>query len=101
LNGCEFSPRLSVPRFNIDNARAAREAIDHLYRLAIARRPSSRVAREARSAASRLRGATAGARAPKASRELIVMHGRLLDRVGMTAAALGWRENRRRRPSSA
>ncbi|HYR83773.1 MAG TPA: LacI family DNA-binding transcriptional regulator [Terriglobia bacterium] len=33
VNGCEFSPRLGVPSVHIDNAKAAYEAMDHLYRL--------------------------------------------------------------------
>src|SRR2546422_10602593 len=31
VNGCEFSPRLGVPSVHIDNAKAASEAMDHLY----------------------------------------------------------------------
>src|SRR6516225_2634924 len=33
VNGCEFSPKLGVPSIHIDNAKAASEAMDHLYRL--------------------------------------------------------------------
>ena len=33
VNGCEFSPDLGVPSAHIDNARAAAEAMDHLYGL--------------------------------------------------------------------
>src|SRR2546422_4027510 len=33
VNGCEFSPRLGVPSVHIDNAKAAAEAMDHLYDL--------------------------------------------------------------------
>jgi LacI family repressor for deo operon, udp, cdd, tsx, nupC, and nupG len=33
VNGCEFSPRLNVPSVHIDNAGAARDAMDHLYGL--------------------------------------------------------------------
>jgi LacI family repressor for deo operon, udp, cdd, tsx, nupC, and nupG len=33
VNGCEFSPRLGVPSVHIDNAKAAAEAMAHLYRL--------------------------------------------------------------------
>src|SRR5207245_3930366 len=33
VNGCEFSPSLGVPSVHIDNAKAAHEAMDHLYRL--------------------------------------------------------------------
>ncbi len=33
VNGCEFSPELGVPSAHIDNARAAAEAMEHLYEL--------------------------------------------------------------------
>jgi LacI family repressor for deo operon, udp, cdd, tsx, nupC, and nupG len=33
VNGCEFSPSLRVSSAHIDNARAATEAMDHLYKL--------------------------------------------------------------------
>ncbi|MCL4849570.1 MAG: LacI family transcriptional regulator [Acidobacteria bacterium] len=33
VNGCEFSPGLGVPSVHIDNARAAGEAMEHLFRL--------------------------------------------------------------------
>src|SRR5215813_7645600 len=33
VNGCEFSPSLGVPSVHIDNAKAAYQAMDHLYRL--------------------------------------------------------------------
>jgi LacI family repressor for deo operon, udp, cdd, tsx, nupC, and nupG len=33
VNGCEFSPHLGVPGVHIDNAKAAGEAMDHLYAL--------------------------------------------------------------------
>jgi LacI family transcriptional regulator, repressor for deo operon, udp, cdd, tsx, nupC, and nupG len=33
VNGCEFSPQLGVPSVHIDNAKAASEAMEHLYRL--------------------------------------------------------------------
>jgi LacI family repressor for deo operon, udp, cdd, tsx, nupC, and nupG len=33
VNGCEFSPRLDVPSVHIDNAGAARHAMEHLYGL--------------------------------------------------------------------
>src|ERR1041385_5501845 len=33
VNGCEFSPRLGIPSVHIDNAKAATEAMDYLYRL--------------------------------------------------------------------
>jgi LacI family transcriptional regulator, repressor for deo operon, udp, cdd, tsx, nupC, and nupG len=33
VNSCEFSARLGVPGVHIDNAKAAADAMDHLYRL--------------------------------------------------------------------
>ena len=33
VNGCEFNPKLGIPSVHIDNATAAAEAMDHLYRL--------------------------------------------------------------------
>src|SRR5213076_3538697 len=33
VNGCEFSPRLGIPSVHIDNAKAAGEAMAHLYSL--------------------------------------------------------------------
>jgi LacI family repressor for deo operon, udp, cdd, tsx, nupC, and nupG len=75
VNGCEFSPRLGVPSVHIDNAKAAGEAVDHLYRLGHKRiavitgplvSPLSR---------DRLRGATARAKTERAERDLIVMQG--------------------------
>jgi LacI family repressor for deo operon, udp, cdd, tsx, nupC, and nupG len=33
VNGCEFTPRLGIPSVHIDNAKAAAEAMDYLYRL--------------------------------------------------------------------
>jgi LacI family transcriptional regulator, repressor for deo operon, udp, cdd, tsx, nupC, and nupG len=75
VNGCEFNPRLGIPSVHIDNAKAASEAMDHLFRLGHRRigivtgplvSPLSR---------DRLRGATARARRERAERELIVMDG--------------------------
>ena len=85
VNGCEFTPRLGVPSVHIDNARAAAEAMDHLYRLGHERiavitgplvSPLSR---------DRLRGATARAKAERAERELIVVQGDFS--IGSGAAA--------------
>ena len=80
MNGCEFSPRLGVPSVHIDNAKAAGEVMDHLYRLGHRRiavitgplvSPLSR---------DRLRGATR-ARGPRRARPH--RHaGRFLDLIG-------------------
>src|SRR5436305_278551 len=75
VNGCEFNPRLGVPSVHIDNAKAASEAMDHLFRLGHRRigiitgplvSPLSR---------DRLRGATTRARQARAEGEVIVMNG--------------------------
>src|SRR5437870_6472309 len=75
VNGCEFSPRLGVPSVHIDNAKAAAEAMDHLYdlghgRIAIITGPLvSPLSRD------RLRGVTSRAKKEHAERDLIVMAG--------------------------
>ncbi len=75
VNGCEFSPHLGIPSVHIDNAKAAAEAMDHLYRLGHRRigiitgplvSPLSR---------DRLRGATARAKQQRAERDFVVMNG--------------------------
>ena len=82
VNGCEFSPRLGIPSVHIDNAKAAAEAMDHLYRLGHRRigivtgplvSPLSR---------DRLRGATARAKQQTRRARLHRHERRLLDRVG-------------------
>ncbi len=94
VNGCEFSPRLRVPSVHIDNATAAAEAMDHLYRLGHRRigivtgplvSPLSR---------DRLAGATLRAKAEGAERDVIVMHGDFSIESGAAAAErlLGRRE---------
>src|SRR5262249_31971348 len=69
VSGCEFSPRLGIPSVHIDNAKAASEAMDHLYRLGHRRigivtgplvSPLSR---------DRLSGATARAKKARAERD--------------------------------
>ncbi len=75
VNGCEFSPRLGVPSVHIDNAKAAAEAMDHLYRLGHKRigivtgplvSPLSR---------DRLKGAMAQAKVYKAESRCLVING--------------------------
>ena len=75
VNGCEFSPRLGVPSVHIDNAKAAGEAMAHLYRLGHRRvgvitgpllSPLSR---------DRLRGTKAQAGAEGALADLVVVQG--------------------------
>jgi len=86
VNGCEFSPRLGVPSVHIDNAAAAAEAMDHLYRLGHRRigivtgplvSPLSR---------DRLTGATARARAERAEHDLLVAQGNFSIEAGAAAA---------------
>src|SRR2546422_2782112 len=86
VNGCEFNPRLGVPSVHIDNAKAASEAMDHLYRLGHRRiavvtgplvSPLSR---------DRLSGATARAKQAHAERDFIVMHGDFSIESGSVAA---------------
>ena len=81
VNGCEFNPRLGIPSVHIDNAKAAAEAMDHLYRLGHRRigvvtgplvSPLSR---------DRLRGATARAQDAARRARLHRHQRRLLDRI--------------------
>jgi len=94
VNGCEFTPRLGIPSVHIDNATAASEAMDHLYRLRHRRigivtgplvSPLSR---------DRLSGAMARAKKQRAERDAIVMNGDFSIESGAVAAErlLGRRE---------
>jgi LacI family repressor for deo operon, udp, cdd, tsx, nupC, and nupG len=75
VNGCEFTPRLGIPSVHIDNAKAAAEAMDYLYRLGhrhigvITGPLVSPLSRD------RLRGATARAKKQHAERDFVVMNG--------------------------
>jgi len=86
VNGCEFSPSLGVPSVHIDNAKAAWQAMDHLYglghrRIGIVTGPLvSPLSRD------RLSGATACAKKQKAEREFIIMHGDFSIESGAAAA---------------
>jgi LacI family repressor for deo operon, udp, cdd, tsx, nupC, and nupG len=94
VNGCEFSPRLGIPSVHIDNAKAASEAIDYLYRLGhrhigiITGPLVSPLSRD------RLRGATARAKQQRAEREFVVMNGDFSIESGAACAErlLGRRE---------
>jgi len=87
VNGCEFSPRLGIPSVHIDNAKAAAEAMDHLYalghrRIGIVTGPLvSPLSRD------RLQGATACARKKRAERDFVVMNGDFSIESGAVAAA--------------
>ncbi len=86
VNGCEFSQTLGIPSVHIDNAKAAYEAMDHLYglghrRIGIVTGPLvSPLSRD------RLNGATSRAKKEKAEREFIVMHGDFSIESGAAAA---------------
>src|SRR6476646_8668415 len=95
VNGCEFTPKLGIPSVHIDNAKAAAEAMDHLYRLGHRRigiitgplvSPLSR---------DRLRGATARAKQQNAERDFVVMTGDFSIESGAAGAErlLGRRES--------
>jgi len=86
VNGCEFSPHLGIPSVHIDNAKAAAEGMDHLYRLGHRRigivtgplvSPLSR---------DRLRGATTRARAEGTEQDFVIMHGDFSIESGAIAA---------------
>jgi LacI family repressor for deo operon, udp, cdd, tsx, nupC, and nupG len=87
VNGCEFSPKLGIPSVHIDNAKAAAEAIDHLYALGHRRigvitgplvSPLSR---------DRLDGAMSRAGRQRAQRDLVVMNGDFSIESGAVGAA--------------
>lgn len=75
VNGCEFSPDLGVPSVHIDNAAAARAAMEHLYelghrRVAVVGGPESNPLHH-----QRLAGAREAARKRRSLGELIVESG--------------------------
>jgi len=87
VNGCEFSAELGVPSVHIDNAKAAAEAMDHLYDLGHCRvgvvtgpllSPLSR---------DRLTGALASAKRRGFEGDVIVTQGDFSIRSGADAAA--------------
>src|SRR5262249_33034563 len=75
VNGCEFNPRLGVPSVHIDNAKAASEAMDHLFRLGHRRLGIITEPRVSPLNRDRLRGAMARARQARADRDIIVSNG--------------------------
>jgi len=86
VNGCEFSPGLGVPSVHIDNAKAASEAMHHLYGLGHRRigvitgplvSPLSR---------DRLRGALLSAKTRRAEEECLVVKGYFSIESGVAAA---------------
>jgi LacI family repressor for deo operon, udp, cdd, tsx, nupC, and nupG len=86
VNGCEFSSQLGVPSVHIDNAKAAEEVMDYLYKLGHRRigvisgpllSPLSR---------DRLRGAVSRARAEGAEDRLTTVNGDFSIASGVTGA---------------
>lgn len=86
VNGCEFSPTLGIPSVHIDNAKAAYEAMDHLYglghrRIGIVTGPLvSPLSRD------RLDGAMSRAKRERADRQCIVVQGDFSIESGAAAA---------------
>ena len=87
VNGCEFSADLGVPSVHIDNAKAASEAMEHLYglghrRIGVVTGPLlSPLSRD------RLKGAVASASAQGAEADVLVRHGDFSIRSGAEAAS--------------
>jgi len=86
VNGCEFSAELGVPSVHIDNAKAAAEAMEHLYELG--HRAIGVVTGPLLSPLSRdrLAGARASARQRGYEQDLIVIQGDFSIRSGSEAA---------------
>ncbi len=86
VNGCEFTPRLGIPSVHIDNAKAAAEAMDHLYRLGhrhigiITGPLVSPLSRD------RLRGVMAAAKASGFQERLVTVNGDFSIGSGVTGA---------------
>ena len=86
VNGCEFSPGLGVPGVHIDNAKAAAEAMDHLYALGHRRIGVVTGPLDSPLSVDRLRGTTACAQAHGAGARLAVMTGDFSIDSGAAAA---------------
>ena len=86
VNGCEFSAELGVPSVHIDNAKAAAEAMEHLYDLG--HRAIGVVTGPLLSPLSRdrLAGARSSARSRGYEQDLIVIQGDFSIRSGAEAA---------------
>ncbi len=87
VNGCEFDPALGIPSVHIDNAAAARTAMEHLYalgheRIAVVGGPLDNPLHQ-----QRLQGARAAARARGRLRQLTVAPGDFSVESGHAAAA--------------
>ena len=87
VNGCEFDPSLGIPSVHIDNAAAARTAMEHLYalgheRIAVVGGPADNPLHR-----QRLEGARAAARARGCLRGLSVEPGDFSVESGHAAAS--------------
>lgn len=85
VNGCEFCPRLGIPSVHIDNAAAASEAMDHLYRLGHRRIGIVTGPLVSPLSKDRLEGATARAREAGAEHDLIAIQGNFSIESGSAA----------------
>ena len=86
VNGCEFDPALGIPSVHIDNAAAARTAMEHLYglgheRIAVVGGPPDNPLHQ-----QRLEGAKAAARARGRLRLLTIVPGDFSVESGHAAA---------------
>lgn len=86
VNGCEFDPALGIPSVHIDNAAAARTAMEHLYglgheRIAVIGGPQDNPLHQ-----QRLEGARAAAKGRGRLRQLAVVPGDFSVESGYAAA---------------
>jgi len=86
VNGCEFDPALGIPSVHIDNAAAARTAMDHLYglgheRIAVIGGPPENPLHQ-----QRLEGVRAAAKARSRLRQLNLVAGDFSVESGYAAA---------------
>ncbi|MGC4028602.1 MAG: LacI family DNA-binding transcriptional regulator [Steroidobacteraceae bacterium] len=87
VNGCEYSPLLKVPSAHIDNALAAQQVMDHLYRLGHRRIGVITGPLASPLGRDRLKGVMARARTEKATKHLIVVDGDFTIASGIAGAA--------------
>ena len=87
VNGCEFSPQLGVPSVHIDNAKAAYEAMGHLYDLGHRRIAALTGPLVSPLSRDRLRGAMARATHAGAKSDFVVLHGDFSIESGIAAGA--------------
>ena len=85
VNGCEFSPQLGVPSVHIDNAKAAYEAMGHLYDLGHRRIAAVTGPLVSPLSRDRLRGSMARATHAGAKSDFVVLHGDFSIESGIAA----------------